>query len=72
MVKFRQSVDVARQTFSEVGADSEFEFGETYLDDLLTVAWTHKSDAEPRKEARKQLLDLVKTEAGRRGRTHGD
>jgi hypothetical protein len=71
-VKFRRSVDVAQETFSEIGADSDFNFGGEFLGDLLTAAWTHKSDSEPRKDARAEIRAIIQVETTRRASTHGD
>lgn len=66
MVKFTKAVDVAQESLAQAAADSEFEFGEDFFQEVLEVAWKHKSDSEPRKEVRRALLELIRSEATRR------
>lgn len=72
MVKFTKAVDVARESFAHAGKQSEFNFGEDFFQDVLDIAWKHKSDSEPRKEVKRALLDLVRAEASRREETSGN
>lgn len=72
MVKFTQSVDVARETFAQAGQDSEFDFSEDFLTDLLAIAWSHKGDSFPRREAISEISASVKKEAARRRDSNGD
>lgn len=66
MVKFTKAVDVARDSFAHAAEESEFDFGDEFFQDVLDIAWKHKSDSEPRKEVKRELLDLVRKEASRR------
>lgn len=72
MVKFTKAVDIAQETLTQAATDSEFEFGEDFFHEVLEVAWRHKSDSEPRKEVRRALLELIRTESSRRGDPGGN
>ena len=72
MVKFTRAVDIAQESLTQAAADSEFEFGEDFFSEVLEVAWKHKSDSEPRKEVRRALLGLIRSEASRRGDPDGN
>lgn len=72
MVKFTRAVDIAQESLTQSAADSEFEFGEDFFSEVLEVAWKHKSDSEPRKEVRRALLELIRSEASRRGDPDGN
>ena len=72
MVKFTRAVDIAQESLTQSAADSEFEFGEDFFGEVLEVAWKHKSDSEPRKEVRRALLELIRSEASRRGDPDGN
>lgn len=72
MVKFTKAVDVARESFAHAGEQSEFDFSEDFFQDVLDIAWKHKSDSEPRKDVKRALLDLIRAEASRREETGGN
>lgn len=72
MVKFTKAVDVAQESLAQAAAESEFEFGEDFFEEILGIAWKHKSDSEPRKEIRKALLELIRAEVSRRKDSNGN